>query len=91
MKTAPRTTPTQTPQTRTTRLDVAAFLLVRGFGIAQVELENGTATFIFDDPDGKGESVAREFYNNAQVSASEYAGAQKRARDLLWEAKRRAS
>jgi hypothetical protein len=33
----------------------------------------------------------REFYNGGQVAASEYAGAQKQVRDLMWEAKRRAS
>jgi hypothetical protein len=27
----------------------------------------------------------REFYNGGQVAASEYAGAQKQVRDLMWE------
>jgi hypothetical protein len=75
---------------RTTRLDVAAFLLVRGFSLSQVELENATATatFIFLDPKKNGDAVIKDFYNSAQVSASEYADAQKRVRDLMWEAKR---
>lgn len=81
--------PPQLPQSRTTRLDVAAFLLVRGFQIALVDLDGGTATFTFTDPERRADSVMREFYNGAQVAASEYAGAQKRVRDLLWEEKRR--
>jgi hypothetical protein len=68
--------------------DVAAFLLVRGFALSQVELENTTATFVFFDPKRHGDAVIKDFYNSAQVSASEYADAQKRVRDLMWEAKR---
>ena len=82
-----RSTP-QLPQSRTTRLDVAAFLLVRGFQIALVDLAGGTATFTFNDPEQRAESVVREFYNGGQVAANEYAAAQKRTRDLMWEAKR---
>ena len=91
MRTATNTTHQKTAQTRTTRLDVAAFLLVQGFKIASVDLERDTDTFIFSDPDSQADSVIRDFYNNGQVSANAYAGAQKRVRDLLWEAKRRAS
>jgi acyl-CoA reductase-like NAD-dependent aldehyde dehydrogenase len=76
---------------KTTRLDVAAFLLVRGFQILQVDLSGNTATFVFEDLDLRADSVVREFYNNGQVSANEYGAAQKRVRDLMWEAKRRAS
>jgi len=83
--------PPQTPQSRTTRLDVAAFLIVRGFQIARVDFEGNTAVFIFDDPQQRAEVTMREFYNGGQVAASEYAAAQKRTRDLMWEAKRRAS
>jgi hypothetical protein len=39
-----RCTP-QLPQSRATRLDVAAFLLVRGFQIVLVDLAGGMATF----------------------------------------------
>jgi Domain of unknown function (DUF5659) len=81
-------TPPQLPQSRTTRLDVAAFFIVRGFQFARVELDGATATFVFEDPDRRADSVTREFYNGGQVAASEYAGAQKRVRDLMWEAKR---
>jgi len=83
--------PPQAPQSRTTRLDVAAFLIVRGFQIARVDLDGATATFIFDDPQQRAEATIREFYNGSQVAASEYSAAQKRTRDLMWEAKRRAS
>jgi hypothetical protein len=78
----------QLPQHRTTRLDVAAFLIVRGFQIARVDIDGATATFVFDDPKGEADSVTREFYNGSQVAASEYAAAQKRTRDLMWEARR---
>ena len=86
-----KTLQAQKPQARTTRLDVAAFLLVRGFEVVHVQCENSTATFTFSDPDGRAESVVRDFYNGGQVSANDYAAAQKRVRDLMWEAKRQAS
>jgi hypothetical protein len=85
-----RVTPPQKPQSKTTRLDVAAFLIVRGFQIARVDFEGAIVTFVFHDPNGRADSVVREFYNNGQVAAAEYAAAQKRTRDLLWEAKRSA-
>lgn len=87
--TASRSLPPQIPQSRTTRLDVAAFLLVRGFQIARVEFGGNTGTFIFEDPEKRAEPTTREFYNGGTCAASEYADAQKRTRDLLWEAKRR--
>ena len=83
-----RTNPPQIPQSRTTRLDVAAFLIVRGFQIARVDLDGATAIFIFNDSEQRAEATMREFYNGGLVSASEYAAAQKRTRDLMWEAKR---
>jgi hypothetical protein len=73
----------------TTHLDVAAFLLVRGFGISQVKMDGPKATFAFGDPKQNADVVVRDFYNGAQVAANEYADAQKRVRDLMWEAKRR--
>lgn len=85
-------TKTQSPANktvRTTRLDIAAFLLVRGFEIAQVEAQESTITFVFHDGAGRGETVTLDFYRGATVSANEYADAQKRVRDLMWEAKRR--
>jgi hypothetical protein len=89
MRTPADRVPPQLAQSRTTRLDVAAFLLVRGFQIARVDLAGGTATFIFNDPEQRAESVMREFYNGGEVAASAYAAASKRTRDLLWEEKRR--
>jgi len=86
-----RVTPPPKPQSKTTRLDVAAFLIVRGFQIARLNLDGATATFVFEDPDQRAEAAMREFYNGGQVSASAYATEQKRVRDLMWEAKRRAS
>jgi len=83
------TTPPQLPQVRTTRLDVAAFLIIRGFQIARVDFEGAIASFVFHDPSGRADSVVCEFYNGGQVAAAEYAAAEKRTRDLLWEAKRR--
>ena len=89
MRTPTDRVPPQLPQSRTSRLDVAAFLLCKGFQIALVDLVGSTATFIFDDPEKRADSVMREFYNGGQVAASEYAASAKRVRDLLWEEKRR--
>ncbi len=75
----------------TTHLDVAAFLLVRGFAISEVKLDSSLATFAFGDPKRSADAVSKEFYNGAQVEANKYADAQKRVRDLLWEARRRRS
>jgi hypothetical protein len=79
----------ENPRVCTTRLDVAAFLLVRGYEIFDVKLSGPTATFAFKDPELGGDTAVKQFYNGAQVSANEYADAQKRIRDLMWEAKRR--
>jgi hypothetical protein len=84
-----RNTPTKISETSTTRLDVAAYLLVRGFEISNVKLDGPTATFAFKDPNLNGDTAVKDFYNGAQVPANEYADAQKRVRDLMWEAKRR--
>jgi hypothetical protein len=86
---AVRSVPPQTPQVSTTRLDVAAYLLVCNFEITDVKLEGTTATFAFKDPDLNGDAVVRAFYNGGQAPAKEYADCQKRVRDLMWEAKRR--
>lgn len=83
--------PPRLTQSRTTRLDIAAFLLVRGFQILVVDFETATATFTFNDPEQRADSVTREFYNGGQVVANEYASAQKQVGDLMWEARRRAS
>jgi len=58
--------PPQEPQTRTSRLDVAAFLLCKGFQISLVELQGSTATVVFDDPEKRADSVMREFYNRGR-------------------------
>jgi|HubBroStandDraft_6_1064221.scaffolds.fasta_scaffold1501839_2 hypothetical protein len=84
-----RPVPLQAPQVSTTRLDVAAYLLVRGFEVFDVSFDGSTATFAFEDPDLSGDAAIRHFYNSAQVPANEFADCQKRARDLMWEAKRR--
>jgi hypothetical protein len=89
VKTAARSIPPQTSETSTTRLDIAAYLMVRGFEISNVKLDGPTATFAFKDPNLNGDAVVKDFYNGAQVPANEYADAQKRVRDLMWEAKRR--
>jgi hypothetical protein len=36
-----------------------------------VDLQGSTATFIFDDPEQRADSVMREFYNGGQVAAAE--------------------
>jgi hypothetical protein len=81
-------TPPQVPQYRTSNLEVAAFLIVRNFQIARVDLNGSIATFIFDDPDRRADAVTREFHNGGQVAASGYSAALKRTRDLMWEARR---
>jgi hypothetical protein len=66
-------------------------LLVRGFEISDVKLNGSTAAFAFKDPNLNGDAAIKDFYNSAQVPANEYADAQKRVRDLMWELKRHAS
>lgn len=75
--------------TRTSHIDLAAFLLVRGFEVAGVEGDPNSLTFVFNDPSGSGETAMLEFYRGAAVPANEYADAQKRVRDLMWEHRRR--
>ena len=72
----------------TAHLDVAAFLLVRGYQIERTDWDGGTIIFVFRDPAGNGKAAISEFYKDALVGASEYASAQKRCRDLMWERRR---
>jgi Domain of unknown function (DUF5659) len=91
MRTPTDRIPPQVPQSCiTSRLDIASYLLVCGFEITDVKLNGPTATFAFKDPNLTGDAAIKNFYNGAQVPANEYADAQKRVRDLMWEAKRRA-
>jgi len=73
----------------TTHLDVAAYLLVRDFEVAGVEGSGSTLTFVFHDPGRQGEALVMEFYRGAAVPANRFADAQRRVRDLMWEARRR--
>lgn len=72
----------------TAHLDVAAFLLVRGYRVERTDCDGGTIVFVFCDPVGNGSAAISEFYKGALVGASEYASAQKRCRDLMWERRR---
>ena len=74
---------------RTTRLDVAAFLLARGLGLVHVEGSNSTVTFVFSASTDISPDPILDFYRGATVVAKLYADAQKRIRDLLWEQRRR--
>lgn len=89
MKRPAKQIPSEVSTVLTSRLDVAAFLLVKAFSVARVDVKQSTVTFTFHDPTGNGESEMLEFYRGAQVRANEFADAQKRIRDLMWEAKRR--
>jgi hypothetical protein len=73
---------------QTTRLDVAAYLIVRGFEISHVETGDSAVSFLFENAGGKGEQTMLEFYRGAIVAANKYADAQRRVRDLMWEARR---
>lgn len=85
-----RLVPSQPNQViRTTRLDVAAFLLARGLKLIRVEGPNSAVTFIFQDSTENSSDLTLEFYRGATVVAKLYADAQKRIRDLLWEQRRR--
>ena len=88
---AVRHVPPQARQVSTSRLDVAAYLLVCNFEISDVKFDGPTATFAFKDPDLNGDAAIKAFYNSALVPANEYADASKRVRDLLWEARRKGS
>jgi hypothetical protein len=83
----------ETPQSanhiRTTRLDVAAFLLARGLDLLHVEGANSTVTFVFFASADISLDPTLDFYRGATVVAKLYADAQKRIRDLLWEQRRR--
>jgi hypothetical protein len=74
---------------RTTRLDVAAFLLVQGLELLHVEGSNSTVTFVFCTSTDVSADPTLDFYRGATVVAKLYADAQKRIRDLLWEQRRR--
>jgi len=84
----PASTSPESPEVRTRYLDVAAYLLTKGFQLARVDLIGATAVFCFSDLELIGEAAVKEFHNGGQVPAAAFAAAQKRVRDLMWEARR---
>jgi hypothetical protein len=72
----------------TDRLDVAAFLLLRGFEPVSVEGSTRNITFVFSDRNGLAEAERESYFTGAQVVAVEFIRAQRRIKDLLWNKRR---
>ena len=72
-------------------LDLAAFLLVRGFTIDRLDQNGKTIIFIFSDPQNTGKQVIAEYYKNAPVPVKGYNAALRECRDLMFDLKRQTS
>ncbi len=73
----------------TKNVDIAAFLIVRGFRLLRgVCGEDDKISFFFED-NAAAEQVASEFYSGGQVPAREFADAARRIKDLVWEFRRK--
>ncbi len=74
----------------TKNVDIAAFLIVRGFRFLKgISDEKDMISFIFEDDHGTAEQTVSEFYSGGQVPASEFADAARRIKDLVWEFRRK--
>ncbi len=72
----------------TDRLDVAAFLLLRGFEPVSVEGSTRNITFVFADRNGLAQAERESYFTGAQVVAVEFVRAQRRVKDMLWNQRR---
>src|ERR1700730_19363085 len=69
-------------------LDIAAFLVTRGFTIDRLELNGVTVIFVFPDPEGTGKQVLAEFYRDVTVPIHSFTTALRLCRDRMWQMKR---
>jgi hypothetical protein len=69
-------------------LDIAAFLVIRGFVIDRLEQNGPTIIFVFSDPDSMGKRVIAEFYRDPTVPIHSFTTALRLCRDRMWELKR---
>ncbi len=72
----------------TDRLDVAAFLLLRGLEPVSVEGSTRNITFVFADRNGLAQAERESYFTGAQVVAVEFVRAQRRVKDMLWNQRR---
>jgi hypothetical protein len=72
-------------------LDLAAFLLVRGFMIDRLDQNGKTIVFIFNDPKNIGKQIIAEYYKNALVPVKSFNAALRECRDLMFDLKRQTS
>ncbi len=72
----------------TESVDIAAFLMVRGFRLLKQSARNDVVIFIFED-NGAVERTVSEFYAGGLVSAHEFAGAARRIKDIVWDFRRK--
>ena len=72
-------------------LDLAAFLLVRGFTIDRLDQNGKTIIFVFSDPQSIGTRVIAEYYKNAPVPVKSYNAALRECRDMMFDLKRQTS
>ncbi len=69
-------------------LNIAAFLLVRGFTLDRVRQSGPTVLFVFSDLQGIGQQTISEFYKDPAVGVKSYVAALRQCRDMLFEIKR---
>jgi hypothetical protein len=72
-------------------LDLAAFLLVRGFTIDRLDQNGKTIIFVFADPENIGTKVIAEYYKNTPVPVKSYNAALRECRDMMFDLKRQTS
>ena len=69
-------------------LNVAAFLVVRGFRLLGVEPAGGKRlSFRFEDDQGNARAAALEYFSGATVSARDFAAAEKNLKTVIYSAR----
>lgn len=76
------------PEINISNLDIAAFLVTRGFEISRLEQNGVTVIFVFADPESMGKRVIAEFYRDPMVPINSFTTALRLCRDRMWQLKR---
>ena len=75
-------------QVSVSNLNLASFLLVRGFSLDHLDQNGPTVIFVFSDPEGIGKQVLAEYYKDPVVPVKSFVAAMKQCRDMMFEIKR---
>lgn len=69
-------------------INLASFLLIRGFQLDRLDQNGPTVIFVFSDPQGIGKQTISEYYTDPPVPVKSFVDAMRQCRDRMFEIKR---